>query len=214
MSDTIGDLSLQPGAATSPEAASDDPLASTPEERRQFMELMVEIDRLRLEAERLRDRVEELEELADTDPLAPVLNRRAFVRELDRALAFAARHGGVTSLLFVDLDDFKRINDEHGHAAGDSVLTTVAEILLANVRETDIVGRLGGDEFAVALVRSNAKAAQRKAARLRDQIRAAFKDDPVSASVGATSATKGEGAESLIARADDAMYAAKKGVRG
>jgi len=99
----------------------------------------------------LLDRVANLEETASTDDLTQVLNRRGFRAELERALAAAGRYGIKGMLIFIDLDGFKDVNDDHGHAAGDHILRTVACILNENVRETDYVARLGGDEFAILL---------------------------------------------------------------
>ena len=122
-----------------------------------------ERDAARAEAEQLRRRLAEVEQLADRDPLTPVLNRRAFMRELQRAAAFCARYGGTASLIYFDLDGFKAVNDRFGHAAGDAVLEAVARGLLDHVRETDVVGRLGGDEFGVLLAQADQGVAEAKA---------------------------------------------------
>ena len=122
------------------------------------------------EAERLRRQLAEMERLADRDPLTPVLNRRAFVRELSRAAAFCARYAAQAALVYFDLDGFKRVNDRFGHAAGDAVLETVAQGLLDHVRESDVVARLGGDEFAVLLAQADAEAAAAKARALVTEI--------------------------------------------
>jgi GGDEF domain-containing protein len=128
--------------------------------------LLTEIDDLRGEVTRLKARLTEVEALADRDVLTPLLNRRAFVRELHRIGAFSARYGSPAALVYFDLDGFKAVNDRFGHAAGDSALKVVAERLLANTRETDIVGRLGGDEFAVILVQTDLDNAAVQAERL------------------------------------------------
>ena len=85
--------------------------------------------------------------LADEDSLLPVINRRAFVRELSRAMSFAQRYTQPSSLAFFDVNNMKTINDELGHAAGDAALMHVAEMLLEHVRHSDVVGRLGGDQW-------------------------------------------------------------------
>jgi len=103
--------------------------------------LLTEVDDLRGEVSRLKGRLAEVETLADRDVLTPLLNRRAFVRELHRIGAFPARYGAPASLVYFDLDGFKSVNDRFGHAAGDAALREVAGRLLANTRETDIVGR-------------------------------------------------------------------------
>ena len=128
--------------------------------------LLTEIDDLRGEVSRLKARLAEAEELADRDALTPVLNRRAFVRELGRIRTFAQRYGSPASLVYFDIDGFKGVNDRYGHAAGDAALQAVAARLAANVRESDIVGRMGGDEFAVILVQADAATAEAKAKSL------------------------------------------------
>ena len=113
--------------------------------------LTAENRRLREELARAARRVEDLEALADQDSLTSVLNRRAFLREVSKALALAVRHDAPSALIFFDLNGFKAINDNYGHAAGDAALNHVSSLLMAHVRETDSVGRLGGDEFGVVL---------------------------------------------------------------
>ena len=98
--------------------------------------------------------------------LTPLLNRRAFVRELRRVLAFIQRYGGPASLVYFDLDGLKAVNDRFGHAAGDVALQPSPSAWPSNVRESDIVGRLGGDEFAVILVHADQDTALAKAAAL------------------------------------------------
>lgn len=168
--------------------------------------------------EALQDRVDELADLADRDPLIPVLNRRAFLEALQRITAFVQRYGGDAAVIYIDLDAFKSINDNFGHPTGDAVLRHVGRVLLESVRETDFVGRIGGDEFAVILAQSNLEDAKRKAAKLQDAISA----EPclheglahiVSASFGVHPIAKSDDAEAALARADEAMYANKKRVR-
>jgi diguanylate cyclase (GGDEF)-like protein len=102
----------------------------------------------------LQQRVAELERLAVTDELTGLLNRRGFEAEINRALAAAQRYQETGTLIYVDLDGFKRINDTHGHAAGDEVLRQVARVLMENIRNSDHVGRLGGDEFVILFPRT------------------------------------------------------------
>lgn len=177
-------------------------------------EMLTEIDRLRGETERLRNRIRELEALADSDPLLPLFNRRAFGRELARAISLAERYDEALSVIFFDLNGFKAINDSHGHAAGDAVLAHVADLLRGHVRDSDIVGRLGGDEFGVILLRSDLESARAKAAQLADLIQsspAAIGEAThrVGAAWGACAHVKGESAEALLDRADAEMYAGK-----
>ncbi len=173
-----------------------------------------ELARLRAEVARLERRVAELELLADRDPLLPVLNRRAFVRELGRALAFQQRYGGEAALVFLDLDGLKRINDGQGHAAGDAALAAVAAVLADHVRESDVVGRLGGDEFAVLLAQAPLADARAKADDLAARVREAVvahegRRVPVSASFGVRALDPARTPAELLAEADAAMYLAK-----
>ncbi len=168
------------------------------------------------EVQRLRARLAEVETLADLDPLTPVLNRRAFEREMQRAIASAERYDEELSLVFFDLNGFKDVNDLFGHAAGDAALKHVADVLAANVRGSDIVGRMGGDEFAVVLTRASSEDAARRAGQLAAMIEA----EPVrwraqlfklSVAHGVRPFVKGKSALELIAEADAAMYLRKRG---
>ena len=101
----------------------------TPKVREAIMTLMAEVDHLRQEIEEQRARVSNLERLADQDPLTPLVNRRAFVRELSRIVSFSERYGTPASLVFFDMNGLKAINDTYGHAAGDAALQRVAVVL-------------------------------------------------------------------------------------
>ena len=138
----------------------------TPQVRTAFNMLINEVDSLRLDVEQLQLSLAEAEASADHDALAPVYNRRAFVRETQRVVAMVKRHEIEASLIYFDLNNFKAINDAHGHAAGDAVIRSIGELLIRQTRETDIVGRIGGDEFAVVLTHLGAEAAQVKAEAL------------------------------------------------
>ncbi len=178
--------------------------------------LELEVERLRAEVARLERALAAAELLADRDPLFPVLNRRAFVRELGRALAFQARYGGEASLAFFDMDGLKRLNDAHGHAAGDAALAQVAATLVDEVRESDVVGRLGGDEFAVILAQAPAAEGRAKAARLAEAVAATplvhgGRRLPLSVSVGVRALEPGRAPAELLADADAAMYLHKTG---
>jgi diguanylate cyclase (GGDEF)-like protein len=170
--------------------------------------LIGELDQLKREVGALRARLAEAEEHADRDVLTSALNRRAFVRELARVCAFAQRYGSPASLIYFDLDGFKALNDGHGHAAGDAALKAVAERLIANVRESDVVGRMGGDEFAVVLVQVGQQAAEAKAALLAQAIEGAAPG--LEASYGVREIAPDLDPEALIAQADTAMFDAKR----
>lgn len=191
----------------------------TPAVRGAIQTLLTEIDDLRGEVGRLKARLAEVEGLADRDALTPLLNRRAFLRELSRVRAFSQRYGSPASLVYLDLDGLKRINDRFGHAAGDAVLKVVSERLLANVRESDVVARMGGDEFAIILVQADHLAAQAKAEALRREVERdplQFGDwsAPVHISFGVREITSEAEPEALIAEADAAMYAQKRARTG
>jgi diguanylate cyclase len=154
----------------------------------------------------------ELQQRAFHDPLTGLANRTLFADRLGRALG---QRDEPVAVLFLDLDDFKTINDTHGHLAGDELLMAVARSLSANVRPEDTVARLGGDEFAV-LVERNAtegvarQLADRLIAGLRRPVRVAGRDRTVGASIGISLGRSGRAsAEQLMSEADIAMYVAK-----
>ena len=170
---------------------------------------------LEREVERLANKLADTELLADQDTLTPILNRRAFQRELQRAIAAAERYAEPLSLVYFDLNEFKAVNDRYGHAGGDAALHHVAEVLAQNVRGSDLVGRLGGDEFAAALTRAEPEGAARRGAELAAMI----EDQPVrfrsqsfhlSVAHGVRTFEPGKGAAELLAEADAAMYLRKR----
>jgi diguanylate cyclase (GGDEF)-like protein len=186
----------------------------TPQVRTAFNIMLGEIDSLRFEVDELKPSLAEAEASADHDPLAPVYNRRAFIREASRVVALVRRHEIEASLIYFDLNNFKEINDAHGHPAGDAVLRAVGEILIRQTRETDIVGRIGGDEFAVVLSHLGPEAAKVKAESLAaaictERVLHAGQAHYVSAAIGMAHFRPGDTAESVLARADEAMYADK-----
>lgn len=187
----------------------------TPRVREAVTRLMGETDAVRRELRHLQLRLVEAEHSADRDHLLPLLNRRAFVRELTRAIGLTARYGTPSSLLYFDLDEFKRVNDSFGHAAGDAVLAHFAETLLAHVRDSDVVARLGGDEFGVILAHNDQAQAELKATSLASTLCASpalwqGKQIDICFSYGAFELRPGDTAETAISRADAAMYARKK----
>lgn len=172
------------------------------------------IERLAAERDSLAEQLAAAEALADRDALAPVLNRRAFMRELHRTMSEVERYKTPAAVLYLDLDGFKALNDSYGHAAGDAVLRQVGLMLLDSVRESDVVGRLGGDEFGVILNRASAEEAHAKAAALSEKLNnAAIKHDGmehrIRASFGVHPIALVEDPEDAVARADEAMYADK-----
>ncbi len=172
------------------------------------------LERLAAERDELQERLAAAEELADRDALVPVLNRRAFLRELHRTMSEVERYKTPAAVLYIDLDGFKALNDSYGHAAGDAVLHHVGRMLMDSVRESDVVGRLGGDEFGVILNRAAADEARAKAWSLSEKINAgaivhAGVPHRIQASLGVHPIDVREDPEVAIARADEAMYAEK-----
>jgi diguanylate cyclase (GGDEF)-like protein len=188
----------------------------TPRVRDAIMTLMHEVDRLRREVEQTRARLEDLAKTADEDMLLPILNRRAFIREVSRFIAFAERHGTPSSLLYFDLDNFKAVNDAYGHAAGDAVLRHFSELIASQIRDTDVLARIGGDEFAVILSHITLDQAKKKGISLSQNLR----ENPpkwngeevkLSFSCGAYELHGGIDPDNAISHADKAMYAEKRG---
>jgi diguanylate cyclase (GGDEF)-like protein len=190
----------------------------TPKVREAIMRLMSEVDSLRHELQVTRIRLEDMEKAADQDGMLPLLNRRAFVRELTRYINMAGRYNMPVSLIYFDLNHLKKTNDTYGHAAGDAVLEHFATVLSKNVRESDCVGRLGGDEFGVLLSHANQTQALRKADSLAASLQATptiweGNTIPVSFAYGAFQLNSGDNPDIAMARADQAMYAHKKAQR-
>ena len=160
-----------------------------------------------------------LRELADVDELTKLPNRRQFLRSLETEFARVQRYDRPLSVLMIDADDFKLINDRHGHFAGDEVLQALAVRFRGIVRQIDLLGRLGGEEFAVALMEADMPAALETAERLRHEIAAepfqvAAGKIQVTVSVGvATRRARDDNAAQLLSLADKAMYLAKTGGR-
>jgi diguanylate cyclase (GGDEF)-like protein len=153
-----------------------------------------------------------LELLATRDPLTGVLNARTFTERLGHELDRNRRYNRPIALLYLDLDDFKAVNDRHGHPTGDAVLRLVAEATRTAVRQSDIIGRLGGDEFAVLMPETDGPVANAAATRLATNLRSVFRGTPsVTASIGVVSAFGvATGPDDLLRRADQAMYEAKR----
>jgi diguanylate cyclase (GGDEF)-like protein len=156
-----------------------------------------------------------LSHLADYDSLTDVLSRRRFQEQLEQQLADTRRYGTPAALLFVDMDDFKSVNDRFGHAAGDKVLANVAALLRERLRDSDSLGRIGGDEFVVLLPHADREQAETVAAQLLVTIATqptllGEKEIRSAASIGiALLSDDGQTLEEVLAHADDAMFAAK-----
>jgi diguanylate cyclase (GGDEF)-like protein len=190
----------------------------TPKVRAAITTLLAEMDRLRGELQDSRQRYDELERDANQDPLVPVLNRRAFVREMGRLISFAGRYNMTASLVYFDLNTFKALNDTHGHAAGDAALLHVGNLLMAHVRESDIVGRLGGDEFGIILASATEEVALKKAESLAELLAKSplsFEGHELtlSAAFGTYEFKSGESAQLAMANADLAMFKRKRSMK-
>ena len=151
---------------------------------------------------------------ANHDNLTNLANRGLFYEIIDKQLRIAARNGSVLSLLFIDLDGFKKINDQFGHAAGDNLLRVAASRLRTALRQSDTCARLGGDEFAVALPDTTAQCAEMIAIKVIECLSEPYEFDSrqmhISASIGiAAASNRNTNVEALVRSADDAMYVAK-----
>ena len=157
-----------------------------------------------------------LREMATTDPLTGLANRRSFMDAAQRELNRAQRYGTVLSLLMLDLDHFKIVNDTHGHEVGDEVLCAMAEAMRGALRDVDTPGRLGGEEFAVLLPETGIDMATGAAERLREWMGAMEVEGRGGAevrctvSIGVAQAVEEEELKDFLARADAAMYEAKR----
>ncbi len=183
------------------------------------------VDSLMRENETLREQLQQqalhlqnAQDQADSDVLTPTLNRRAFLREVHRAMADCRRYGEEACLIYLDMDGFKSINDAYGHSAGDAALVYVAETLNASVREGDSVGRIGGDEFAILLRHADLKSSRIKAMRLEAELMMGTYESgglylKAGGSFGVRAYAAQASAEAWLSEADAAMFLVKKSSR-
>lgn len=163
----------------------------------------------------LEKKNQELERLAYFDTLTGLLNRRAILEKLGEWLQQVKRYGGSLSVIMVDIDHFKRVNDTFGHRTGDRALAEIAGLMRRSIRKTDFCGRYGGEEFLVVLPRTGGTGA----AALAERMRAAVSGTPMhaadghpftlTASFGASECCQDDDEDSLVGRADRALYRAK-----
>ncbi|MEZ5560102.1 MAG: diguanylate cyclase [Pseudomonadales bacterium] len=168
---------------------------------------------------RLREANDKLRVLSETDPLTGAHNRRRFMEHAEQQLALARRYCYPTSLLLLDFDSFKRVNDEHGHAMGDRVLVEMTEVMRGALRETDSIARFGGEEFVLLLPHTAREGALAVAERVRGAVREhVLKGDtgPVQITVsigGVTCETSETPLGKLLSRADHLLYECKRAGR-
>ena len=153
----------------------------------------------------------QLQHLAITDIVTGLKNHRYFQELLRREIERSKRHSRPLSLIMVDIDHFKKFNDQFGHPEGDKALAMVAQTLTYGLRTVDTVARYGGEEFAIVLPETELLAASEIAERLRKSVEAIQFSDPrkLTISLGATQLRDGENSESIVRRADEALYQSK-----
>ncbi len=160
----------------------------------------------------LRDRLAEETRMARTDNLTGLLNSRAFMEQLTHDLALNARSRSTLTVVYIDLDNFKAVNDSDGHLAGDRQLQRVAARMSSAIRHSDSAGRLGGDEFALILPSTDRAGAETFLGKLSRELKSGGTlAGGVSCSIGAVTVTQGEPpADAVVGRADRLMYAVKE----
>ncbi|MCP5059623.1 MAG: sensor domain-containing diguanylate cyclase [bacterium] len=178
-------------------------------------ELQHALDKLEKSRDEIRLQNEELQQLARTDPLTGVANRRSFMEDVEPLFQSARADGDELACLMVDIDHFKRVNDEHGHLTGDEVIRRVADGLTSQLGGSGIVCRYGGEEFCVALPDSTREEAEALGERVRRQIAApGFTSVPIAASLGVASVRdRADSLTGLIDQADQALYFSKENGR-
>jgi len=165
--------------------------------------------------EDLKSALKEIGKLANTDKLTNLYNRNILDEHLEKEIERSSRYGNTFSIIMVDIDHFKDVNDVYGHIAGDEVLVQLSNILLNSVRKTDVVGRWGGEEFLVISPETNAQNACELAEKLRCSVEShSFKvDRKITLSAGVTSYVSGDTSDTLLTRADKALYSSKQSGR-
>lgn len=187
----------------------------TPAVRLAVTALLEQIEDMSNELARSRESLHELEQLVDVDVLAPIPNRRAFMRRLGWALAMQQRYNHPSSLLFFDLNDLKSLNDELGHAAGDAAIRHTAAVLASCLRESDFIARMGGDEFAAILYYADKENAERRAEDITRKMEETpllwnGQTIPLTVACGVYAIKPGDDAQSALSAADTAMYVDKR----
>lgn len=158
--------------------------------------------------------IDQLKERVDTDALTGAASRVTMEMRIDEAVARASKGSGLSafSVMILDIDDFKQVNDSHGHNAGDQVLKETVELVTQQIRDQDIIGRWGGDEFIIIVYNLSSASLKMVCSRIIDRIAQKAAHDPrmSTVSIGYTSYLPGDDAKSLIKRADEQLYKAKR----
>ena len=167
--------------------------------------------------QRTREELDQQELLARTDELTGLYNRRSMQAEIETFLEHSGYEGGNLALVLIDLDEFKQINDSHGHPAGDAVLKALAGIIRSSIRRIDLPCRIGGDEFAVVFPQVGSELARIRAEEIRQRIaaqpfelRGGLRRISVTVSLGGALHAPGESVDSLFRRADERLYHSKR----
>jgi len=177
--------------------------------------LLEKLDDVNRELSRTKENLSEIERLVDVDCLAPIPNRRAFMRRLAWTITMNERYGHPSTILYFDINEFKHINDQYGHAAGDLAIRHISQLLTSTMRESDFLARIGGDEFAVIMYHANEEAAKKRGTKIVEKLAQTpflFNGSQVyvSAAFGCHSIRSGDDAESALASADMSMYVDKR----
>ena len=177
--------------------------------------LIEKLDDVNRELSRTKDSLSEIERLVDVDCLAPIPNRRAFMRRLAWTINMHERYGHPSTILYFDINEFKQINDKYGHAAGDLAIRHIAQLLANTMRESDFLARIGGDEFAVIMYYANDEAAKKRGSKIVEKLqKTPFNFNgtkiTVTAAFGSYSIRSGDDAEAALASADMSMYVDKR----
>ncbi len=167
---------------------------------------------------KLKSTLDEVFQLSITDPLTGLYNRQYFNSYIEKLMASSKRHKRTFSVLFVDIDHFKAINDKYGHLAGDNAIKALAEVFTENVRLSDVTARYGGEEFVILLSDTDAKGGLALAEKLRADVESrtieGLGEETMKVSIGVSALNENDlSPQDIIKRADDALYKAKEGGR-
>lgn len=180
--------------------------------------LLEKLDDVNRELSRTKDSLSEIERLVDVDCLAPIPNRRAFMRRLSWAITMHERYAHPSTILYFDVNEFKQINDQYGHAAGDIAIRHISQLLSTAMRESDFLARIGGDEFAIIMYYATEESARKRGAKIAEKLlKSPFtfnsQSITVSAAYGCYTVRGGDDAESALAAADMSMYVDKRRIK-